>query len=124
MFDFTEEELEKLYGKMVEERPISIEGIKKKVTFKIYDGLAYGMLDDKEYIITYPKLEFIEDSVEMQEEIREKLNMKDGQKIAVFDVLQVFNKLDIDGTRVRWNDKTQRLEEEKTWLLEVPVNAQ
>ena len=113
------EDLEKMYGKMVEERDLTILGFKGKMHFEIYDGLAYcENLKGDEYILKYPKLEFIEDSVEMQDEIRKYLNMDEKSKISVLDVLQTFNEMDKNGTRIFYSPRTKTYKTKTMWLVQ------
>ena len=112
------EDLEKMYGKMVEERDLTILGFNGKMHFEIYDGLAYcENHDGDEYVMKYPKLEFIDDSVEMQSEIRKYLKMDEDAKISVLDVLQTFNELDKNGVRIVYNGKTKTYEPKNMWLV-------
>lgn len=113
------EDLEMMYGKMVEEKTLSILGFKGKMHFEIYDGLAYcPNHNGDEYVMKYPKLEFIEDSVEMQEEIRKYLKLDDQAKISVLDVLQTFNELDKNGVRIAYSNKTKSYKPKTMWLVE------
>ena len=112
-------DLEKMYGKMVEERDLTILGFKGKMHFEIYDGLAYcENFKGDEYILKYPKLEFIEDSVEMQDEIRKYLNMDEKSKISVLDVLQTFNEMDKNGTRIFYSPRTKTYKTKTMWLVQ------
>jgi len=115
------EDLEKMYGKLIEEKDLSIFGIKKKFHFEIYDGFAYCPKSDdgKEYTIKFPQLSFINDSVEMQEQIKEKLNLGEDDKISALDVLQVFNEMDINGQRVQFSPKTHVYVPKNLWLVQV-----
>lgn len=113
-----QEDLEKMYGDMVEERDLSIFGFKGKMHFEIYDGLAYCQnFNGDEYVMKYPKLEFINDSIEMQDEIRKYLKLDQNAKISVIEVLQTFNELDKNGTRICYSDKTKTYEPKNMWLL-------
>ena len=113
------EDLEKMYGKMVEERDLTILGFKGKMHFEIYCGLAYcENFKGDEYILKYPKLEFIEDSVEMQDEIRKYLNMDEKSKISVLDVLQTFNEMDKNGTRIFYSPRTKTYKTKTMWLVQ------
>ena len=113
------EDLEKMYGKMVEERDLTILGFKGKMHFEIYDGLAYcENFKGDEYIMKYPKLEFIEDSVEMQDEIRKYLDMDEKSKISVLDVLQTFNEMDKNGTRIFYSPRTKTYKTKNMWLVQ------
>ena len=113
------EDLEKMYGKMVEERDLTILGFKGKMHFEIYDGLAYcENFKGDEYIMKYPKLEFIEDSVEMQDEIRKYLDMDEKSKISVLDVLQPFNEMDKNGTRIFYSPRTKTYKAKTMWLVQ------
>ena len=113
------EDLEKMYGKMVEERDLTILGFKGKMHFEIYDGLAYcENFKGDEYVMKYPKLEFIEDSIEMQDEIRKYLDMDEKSKISVLDVLQTFNEMDKNGTRIFYSPCTKTYKAKTMWLVQ------
>ena len=113
------EDLEKMYGKMVEERDLTILGFNGKMHFEIYDGLAYcENFKGDEYVMKYPKLEFIEDSIEMQDEIRKYLDMDEKSKISVLDVLQTFNEMDKNGTRIFYSPRTKRYKPKNMWLVQ------
>lgn len=112
------EDLEKMYGKEIEERTLNILGVGKMKGWEIYDGFAYCPdFKGHEYAMKFPKLDFIEDTVEMQKTIRKKLKMNDTDKISAFDILQVFNRLSCDGTRIEFNPRTRGYKEETRWLL-------
>lgn len=113
------EDLEKMYGKMVEERDLTILGFNGKMHFEIYDGLAYcENFKGDEYVMKYPKLEFIEDSIEMQDEIRKYLDMDEKSKISVLDVLQTFNEMDKNGTRIFYSPRTKSYKPKNMWLAQ------
>ena len=113
------EDLEKMYGKMVEEIDLTILGFNGKMHFEIYDGLAYcENFKGDEYVMKYPKLEFIEDSIEMQDEIRKYLDMDDKSKISVLDVLQTFNEMDKNGTRIFYSPRTKSYKTKNMWLVQ------
>ena len=113
------EDLEKMYGKMVEERDLTILGFNGKMHFEIYDGLAYcENFKGDEYVMKYPKLEFIEDSIEMQDEIRKYLEMDEKSKISVLDVLQTFNEMDKNGTRIFYSPRTKSYKTKNMWLVQ------
>lgn len=117
------EDLEKMYGKMVEERDLTILGFKGKMHFEIYDGLAYcENFKGDEYVMKYPKLEFIEDSIEMQDEIRKYLDMDEKSKISVLDVLQTFNEMDKNGTRIFYSPRTKTYKTKTMWLVQ-PISS-
>ena len=113
------EDLEKMYGKMVEEIDLTILGFNGKMHFEIYDGLAYcENFKGDEYVMKYPKLEFIEDSIEMQDEIRKYLDMDEKSKISVLDVLQTFNEMDKNGTRIFYSPRTKSYKTKNMWLVQ------
>lgn len=108
-------DIEKLYGKIVEERYLTIQGL-GKLHFEIYDGFAYcPNFNGHEYTIKYPKLDFIEKSIEMQERIRKYLSLNKDEKISVIDVLQTLNEIDEDGTRIMYDPKTKKYKEKCLW---------
>ena len=108
-----------MYGKAIEERELSIYGFKGKMKFTIFDGFAYCPdFNGKEYTLTFPKLEFIEDSIDMQKQIREKLNLDDSDKISALSILQVFNEMTEDGTRVIYNTEIKAYEPKTTYLAQ------
>ena len=115
------EDLEKMYGKMIEEKDLSIYGINKKLHFEIYDGFAYcpKSKDGKEYTIKYPQTKFVDDSVDIQNKIREALSLDKTDKISPLDILQVFNEMDIDGQRVKYNEENKAYEPKNLWVVEV-----
>ena len=119
------EDLEKMYGKMVEEIDLTILGFNGKMHFEIYDGLAYcENFKGDEYVMKYPKLEFIEDSIEMQDEIRKYLDMDEKSKISVLDVLQTFNEMDKNGTRIFYSPRTKSYKTKNMWLVQtIPTNS-
>lgn len=112
------EDLEKMYGKLIEEKDLYIYGMKNKFHFEIYDGFAYcpNSKDGKEYTIKFPQLRFIDDSKEMQKQIREKLKLGENDKISALDVLQVFNEMDIDGTRVEFDENKHAYAPKYLWV--------
>lgn len=113
------EDLEKMYGKMVNEKNLSVYGFKGKMHFEIYDGLAYcENYNGDEYVLKYPKLEFIEDSVEMQDTIRKYLKLDGNAKISVLDVLQTFNEMDKNGTRICYDPINKAYKEKNLWLVQ------
>lgn len=114
------EDLEKLYGKMIEEKDLSIFGIKSKFHFEIYDGFAYCPKgsDGKEYTIKFPQTQFVDDSVDIQNKIREALSLDKDDKISPLDILQVFNEMDMDGQRVKYNEEKHAYEPKNLWFVE------
>lgn len=114
------EDLEKMYGKMIEEKNLSISGFKGKMHFEIYDGLAYcENFKGDEYVLKFPKLEFIEDSIEMQEEIRKYLDLDENEKISVLDVLQTFNEMDKNGTRIVYSNENKTYKPKNMWKVDI-----
>lgn len=112
------EDLEKMYGKLIDTKQLTIQGFKDKLTFDIYDGLAYcADYKGDEYVLKYPKLSFIEDSVEMQKTIRDYLNLKDTDKISVLDVLQTYNEMDKNGERIEYSEEDDSYKPKDMWLV-------
>lgn len=118
------EDLEKMYGKLIDTKQLTIQGFKGKLTFDIYDGLAYcADYNGDEYVLKYPKLSFIEDSVEMQKTIRDYLNLKDTDKISVLDVLQTYNEMDKNGERIEYSEEDDSYKPKDMWLVRDISNA-
>ena len=62
--------------------------------FDIFDGFAYcANFENKEYIMTYPRKEFIKLSKDMEQGIREFLNLEDNEVITETHILQTYNTL-------------------------------
>lgn len=103
--------LETLFGNMIEEKALEINGFKKPITFEIYDGYAYcPSYKGHEYGIEYPRIELIEKSNELQSDIREWVGLDEKAEITVFDIIQTFNVMYRDGEKVVYN------EDKGTWV--------
>jgi hypothetical protein len=62
--------------------------------FDIFDGFAYcANFEGKEYIMTYPRKEFIKLSKDMEQGVREFLNLDDKEPITETHILQTYNTL-------------------------------
>lgn len=118
----SQNDLEKMYGKIVETKSLSIVGFDEKPKFEIYDGFAYCPdYNGEEYVLTYPKLSFVEDSDDMQKHIKQYLNLEDETKITVLDILQTFNKLYKGGTRLVWDAEMAQFKPKECWMVSVPT---
>lgn len=58
------------------------------IKFEIYDGFAYA--PEEGYILTYPKLEFVNLCSEMKEAVRNFMGLNESETIGVVDVLQSY----------------------------------
>lgn len=112
-------ELEKLYGKVVDKRDLSIEGFRKKMSFELYDGFGYcADFNGHEYILKYPKMAFVRCSVEAQDAIRELLGYDKDKELTILDVLQRFNRLFRDGKEIAYNSKKKTYEEVNPFIVD------
>ncbi len=106
--------IEIMYGKMIDEKNLDISGFKKPLNFEVYDGYAYcPNYKGHEYALEYPRIELIEKSKEMQEDIRNWLDMKEDDKITVYDIIQTFNIMYRDGVKVIFDEDKNRWVEAK-----------
>ena len=74
----------------------NIFGDKKQriMEFDIFDGFAYcANFEGKEYIMTYPRKEFIKLSKDMEQGIRDFLYLQDKETITETHILQTYNTL-------------------------------
>lgn len=98
MSKIEENVLEKLYGKKVSTQTIQFQdkeffGDNKKhsMSFDVYDGFAYCEdYKGREYVLSYPKLDFITSIKQMENAVREFMGLNDTDKICVTDVLQSY----------------------------------
>ena len=112
-------ELEKLYGKIVDTRDLSIEGFRRKMHFELYDGFGYcADFQGHEYILKYPKMAFVRCSIEAQEAIREHLGYDKDKELTILDVLQRFNRLFKDGKEIIYNSEKKTYEEVNSFNVE------
>ena len=110
------EDLELLYGKMVAEKELTILGFKNKLSFEIYDGFAYcPNYRGSEYCMKYPKVEFVNKSTEMQDEIRKYMKLDENDDITIYEIMQTFNEMSRDGVRIEYDTKTKHYKEKEIW---------
>ena len=75
---------EQMYGKMIAEKDFTILGFKKKLHFEVYDGFAYcENYYGNEYTLSFPMVEFVNKSNEIQDRIKEFLNMKEDEPYVI-----------------------------------------
>lgn len=111
-----EETLNLLFGKMIAEKEFTILGFKNKMNFEVYDGFAYcPNYRGSEYCLTYPKIEFVNKSTAMQEEIRKYMNLDEKADITVFEILQTFNEMTRNGVRIEYDKSTKHYKEKIMW---------
>ena len=110
------EHLEKLYGKMVAEKDLTILGFKNKLKFEIYDGFAYcPNYRGSEYCMKFPKIEFVNKSNEMQDDIRKYMGLKENDDITIYEIMQTYNEMARDGVRIEYDKKTKHYKEKEIW---------
>jgi len=110
------EDLELLHGKMIAEKELTILGFKNKLTFEIYDGFAYcPNYRGSDYCMDYPKIEFVNKSNEMQDEIRKYMNLDENDDITIYEILQTFNEMSRNGVRIEYDKKKQHYQEKCMW---------
>lgn len=110
----SKEVLELLNGKIVAEKELTILGFKNKLKFEIYDGFAYcPNYRGSEYCMEFPRIEFVNKSTEIQDEIRKYMNLDEKDDITIFEIMQTFNEMFRDGVRIEY-DKTTKHYKEKS----------
>lgn len=110
------EDLELLYGKMIAEKELTILGFKNKLNFEIYDGFAYcPNYRGSEYCMKFPKVEFVNKSSEMQDEIRKYMQLEDSDDITIFEIMQTFNEMERDGVNIEYDKTTKHYKEKEIW---------
>ena len=110
------EYLETMYGKMLSETELSIMGFSGKMRFEIYDGFAYCPdHDGDEYCLIYPKIEFVEKSGELRDEIRRYIGLEESDEITIFEILQTFNEMIRNGVRIEYDEETNGYKEKCMW---------
>ena len=110
------EDLELLFGKMIAEKELTILGFKNKLTFEIYDGFAYcPNYRGSEYCMKFPKVEFVNKSNEMQDEIKKYMNLQDDDQITIFEIMQTFNEMTRDGVRIEYDPKKKAYKVKVMW---------
>ena len=110
------EDLELLHGKMIAEKELTILGFKNKLTFEIYDGFAYcPNYRGSEYCMKFPKIEFVNKSNEMQDEIRRYMKLDENDDITIYEIMQTFNEMARDGVRIEYDKKTKHYKEKCMW---------
>ena len=110
-------DLEKLYGKAITTKDLSIFGVHKKIPFHVFDGFAEStkLVDGHSYSLIYPTTAFVKDSTYIQDQIKEYQKITDAKDIQVLDILQTFSKLFIDGVEQVYDDTTKQYQP-KTYL--------
>lgn len=95
MKTFTDSFLTKWYGKMVQEKNLTIPNYNGEKTFKLYDGIAYcnGDENGKEFIITYPQMEIINNASELSNAIMEFCNLTNIDEIKIIHILKTFGEV-------------------------------
>ena len=107
---------EQMYGKMIAEKDFTILGCKKKLHFEVYDGFAYcENYYGNEYTLTFPMVEFVNKSNEIQDRIKEYLGMKEDEPITVFEILQSFNEIYRNGIKLEFDETTKDYKPKKCW---------
>ena len=102
MSKITREDLEKFYGKVICTQIVNVNDFykdeneicdkKEDMVFDVYDGIAYcSDYKGKEYIMTFPKLEFIKNCKEMANNIREHLSLNDDDTITASNIMQCYS---------------------------------
>ena len=110
------EDLELLHGKMIAERELTILGFKNKLKFEIYDGFAYcPNYRGSEYCMKFPKIEFVNKSNEMQDDIRKYMGMSDDEDITIYEIMQTYNEMARDGVRIEYDEKAKHYKEKEIW---------
>ena len=110
------EELELLHGKMIAEKELTILWFKNKLSFEIYDGCAYcPNYRGSDYLMSFPKIEFINKSSESQEEIRRYMKLEPSDDITIYEILQTFNEMARDGVRIEYDKKTKHYKDKCMW---------
>lgn len=110
------EHLELLFGKMIAEKELTILGFKNKLSFEIYDGCAYcPNYRGSDYLMSFPKIEFINKSNESQDEIRRYMKLEDKDNITIYEILQTFNEMSRDSVRIEFDKKTKHYKEKCMW---------
>ena len=66
---------------------------KRIIDFDIFDGFAYGVHENKELYMIFPKKSFIKESKEMKNEIREFCELKETDEITEIHILIAYNSL-------------------------------
>ena len=54
----------------------------------------------------------------MQEEIRKYLDLDEKEKISVLDVLQTFNEMDKNGTRIVYSNENKTYKPKNMWKVD------
>ena len=112
------EDLEILYGNMIDEKDLSIYGYKGKFHFEVYDGLAYcPNYHGTEFVLIYPKIEFADKSDEIKAKVREFMNIQYDEPISVYDLMFAFNEMLINNKRVQYDEEKKKYINKKMWLV-------
>jgi hypothetical protein len=110
------EDLELMYGKMIAEKQLTILGFEDKLNFEIYDGFAYCPdYKGDEYCMKYPMIEIVNKSTEMQGVIRKYMGLEESDDISVLEILQTFNEMSKNGTRIEYVEDLGEVREKCMW---------
>ena len=111
--------LEKLYGKVLHTCNLNIQGFDEPMEWEIYDGFGYCPdYKGDEYIMIYPRTQFVNESKETQETIRKELEMKEDDEITIIDIISTFNELFKNGTKMEYIEETNSYREKDTFNVE------
>jgi hypothetical protein len=112
----SKDELELRFGKLIAEKEFTILGFKNKLKFEIYDGFAYcPNYRGSEYCMKFPKIEFVNKSNEMQDEIRRYMKLEEKDDITIYEIMQTFNEMARDGVRIEYDAKSKHYKEKCMW---------
>lgn len=112
------DDLEILYGKMIGEQDLSIFGYKDKFHFEIYDGFAYcPNYHGSDYALIFPKIEFADKCDEMKQKVREYMGIPENEQISIYDLMQTFNELMVNGKRVEYDSNRNKYIAKEMWRV-------
>jgi hypothetical protein len=63
----------------------------------------------------FPKIEFVNKSNEMQDEIRRYMKLEEKDDITIYEIMQTFNEMARDGVRIEYDAKTKHYKEKCMW---------
>jgi hypothetical protein len=63
----------------------------------------------------FPKIEFVNKSSEMQEDIRKYMKMEEKEDITIYEIMQTYNEMARDGVRIEYDKKTHHYKEKCMW---------
>lgn len=115
----SEEDLERLYGKVLHKCKLNICGFDTSMDWEVYDGFAYCPdYNGDEYSMIYPRIQFINESKGAQETIRKELELKDDSEITIMDIISTFNELFKNGVKMEYMEDTNSYREKDTFNVE------